>query len=506
MTINRHSARVIATSSYQSKAVLLILGLLILRISVLFISPLGLHGDEAQYWAWSKDLDWGYFTKPPLIAWVIWTTTSIFGDAEWAVRLSSPFLHAMTAFVIFRTARFAFDEKTGFWATAIYLLMPALWLSSAIVSTDVPLLLCWALALGGWLHMRQSPSWARGVQLGAGIGLGLLAKYAMFFFIAALALTFLFDPKTRKALTSKWGLLSACVALIIFLPNIVWNFANDFATVSHTADNANIEMGQLPFYPLELLKFLGEQFIVFGPVTFILFIIALVYAVRNKNSEPSKWISLFAITPLLVISIEALLSRANANWAVTAYVAGSILTAHLGLTFAARFKTWMRKGVILQSLICLAIGIILLSPTLTDRMGLANSVKRLRKWPETVRIVEHIYMQGHDGEAFQTLVLDKRIIFYDLTYYGLAKKLPMKMWLSGDKPANHAELTAPLTTQAGPVLILNYAPHYEADMRKKFKRLEPLPDIKIDLGGGKYRKMRVWAGYDFVPKRPSKNL
>ena len=91
--------------------------------------------------------------------------------------------------------------------------------------------------------MRQSPSWARGVQLGAGIGFGLLAKYAMFFFLAALTVTYFFDPKTRKALTSKWGLLSACLALIIFLPNIIWNFANDFATVSHTADNANIETG-----------------------------------------------------------------------------------------------------------------------------------------------------------------------------------------------------------------------------------------------------------------------
>lgn len=494
------------TLSYQRKAVILILGLLILRIGVLFISPLGLHGDEAQYWAWSKALDWGYFTKPPLIAWVIWTTTSVFGDAEWAVRLSSPILHALTAFVIFRTARFAFDDKTGFWAAVIYLFMPALWLSSAIVSTDVPLLLCWALALGGWLHMRRSPSWARGVQLGAGIGFGLLAKYAMFFFLAALTVTYFFDPRTRKALTSKWGLLSACLALIIFLPNIIWNFVNDFATVSHTADNANIETGQLPFYPLNLLEFLGEQFVVFGPVTFILFVIALIFALKNKSSDPSKWVALFAITPLLIISIEALLSRANANWAVTAYVAGSILTAHLGVTHAVRFKTWLRGGVIFQSLVCLGAGIILLSPALTDSVGLSNSVKRLRKWPETVRVVEDIYKKGHDGAAFQTLVLDKRIIFYDLTYYGLAQKLPMKMWQSGDKPVNHAELTAPLTAQSGPVLILNYVPHYAADMKVRFKRLEPMPDINIDLGGGKYRTMRVWAGYDYAPKRRGENL
>ena len=139
-----HEAVMQRTNTQWHKwALCLILVILLFRLVALINSPWGLHGDEAQYWAWSKDLDWGYFTKPPLIAWVIFSTTSIFGDAEWAVRLSSPVLHSVTAYLIFRTGRFAFDSKTGFWAAAIYLLMPALWLSSGIVSTDVSLLLCW---------------------------------------------------------------------------------------------------------------------------------------------------------------------------------------------------------------------------------------------------------------------------------------------------------------------------------------------------------------------------
>jgi len=108
----------------------LIFVLLITRLISLWVSPLGLHGDEAQYWAWSKDLDWGYFTKPPLIAWVIWLTTSIFGDAEWAVRLSSPLLHSITGFIIFKTGQLTFNAKTGFWAAAIYLCYALLYRSS----------------------------------------------------------------------------------------------------------------------------------------------------------------------------------------------------------------------------------------------------------------------------------------------------------------------------------------------------------------------------------------
>lgn len=483
---------------YQKWTLWLIMAMLIFRVGALLLSPLGLHGDEAQYWAWSKDLDWGYFTKPPLIAWTIWATTSLFGDVEWAVRLSSPLLHSITAFVIFRTARMAFDSKTGFWAAVVYLMMPALWISSGIVSTDVPLLLCWAMALNAWLHLRERATWPRAFQLGVAVGLGLLAKYAMLFFLPALGLAFLFDKPSRQGLNTFKGYVAGAITFLIFLPNILWNFAHDFATVTHTADNANMQEG-LPFYPVELGSFLGDQLAVFGPVTFVLYILALMAALRNKLDRPAIWIALFGLSPLIVISLQALMSRANANWAVTTYVAGSILTAHFAVKFWPKVRRWLVGGVAVQSAICLVLGMALLVPSWTETMGLTNSVKRLRKWPETVKIVETIYAKGHEGRAYQTLALDKRIIFYDLNYYGLAKKLPMKMWMHEPAPANHAELTSPLTAQEGPILVLNYYDHYEDELLEDFERLERLPDIDIDLGGGKRRQLRVWAGYGYTP-------
>ena len=487
-----------ALEKYQKWTIWLILGLLVFRIAALLISPWGLHGDEAQYWAWSKDLDWGYFTKPPLIAWTIWVTTSVFGDAEWAVRMSSPLLHSLTAFVIFRTARFAFDARTGFWAAAIYLLMPALWLSSGIVSTDVPLLLCWALALNAWLHLREKAVWSRAIQLGVAVGFGLLAKYAMLFFLPALGLAFLFDKPTRQGLNTLKGYAAGLITFLIFLPNILWNFAHDFATVTHTADNANMQ-GGIPFHPLELGTFWADQLAVFGPVTLVLYVLALIAALRGKLDKTALWIALFGLSPLIVISLQALMSRANANWAVTTYVAGSILTAHFAVKFWPKVKKWLLGGIGVQSAICLFLALALLSPVSTDALGLSNSVKRLRQWPETAKIIETIYRQGHEGRAYETLALDKRIIFYDLNYYGLAEKLPMKMWMHDAMPANHAELTYPLPAQEGPVLIINYYDHYEDELREDFTRLERLPDIDIGIGGGKRRVLRVWAGYNYTP-------
>jgi 4-amino-4-deoxy-L-arabinose transferase-like glycosyltransferase len=96
------------------------------RIEALRLSPIGLYFDEAQYWTWSRTFDWGYFTKPPLIAWVIGATTALAGtDAEWAIRLGAPLAHAVAAIALFVLGRAMYGAWAGFWAGVGYLVLPA---------------------------------------------------------------------------------------------------------------------------------------------------------------------------------------------------------------------------------------------------------------------------------------------------------------------------------------------------------------------------------------------
>ena len=67
---------------------------------IYFKFPLSLSVDEAQYWDWSNNLDLGYFSKPPFIAWLIASTTYFFGIAEWSIRLSAPIFHFFIAVII----------------------------------------------------------------------------------------------------------------------------------------------------------------------------------------------------------------------------------------------------------------------------------------------------------------------------------------------------------------------------------------------------------------------
>ena len=488
---------------YQERTLWLISIFLILRLIFLYLSPLGLHGDEAQYWVWSKNLDWGYYSKPPFVALIISITTSIFGDIEWAVRVSSPLLHSFIAFLIFRTASFAFDERTGFWAAAIYFLMPAVWVSSAIVSTDAALLLFWALALNAWIHLRLEKSYFWTLVMAFAIGLGLLSKYAMFYFVLALLLATIFDKNSKQVFFSLKGLVLALISSCIILPNLIWNYKNNFVTISHTIDNANMKNG-LTLNPAELLTFWVDQLGVFGPISLIILILAIIIFFKFRGVYNNKTINLLlilTIIPLALISLQALFSRANANWAVTSYVSGSIILAHYLTRHGSKLKTWVLSGIVIQSVVCLSGFIILSNVNMMNRAGLTNSVKRLISWPETVSAVENIINQGHMNSTYEFVAIDKRTMFYSLFYYGLNDKLPLKMWTFGKKPLSHAELTHPLQKQDGPILLLNYYNQDESLLKSDFENLVRLSDLDIDLGGGKRRLLRVWAGYGYTPRK-----
>ncbi|MGD9744551.1 MAG: ArnT family glycosyltransferase, partial [Dongiaceae bacterium] len=165
------------------RAALIAIGLLTLwRILCLAFTPLQLDYEEAQYWFWAQEPAWGYFSKPPLIAWLIRLSTALFGDGEFGIRLPSPVMHGIAALVAGAAAARLADARAGFWTAIAYATLPGVAFSALLMTTDVPLLLAWSLALYGFVRMAGeggSTGWA--IWTGLAVGLGALAKYAMAF-------------------------------------------------------------------------------------------------------------------------------------------------------------------------------------------------------------------------------------------------------------------------------------------------------------------------------------
>ena len=93
---------------WHCRVLWLVAGLLVFRIFYLTVFPLGLIHDEAYYWDWSRHLSLSYYSKGPGVAWTIWASTSLFGHAEWAVRLPAAIASFVTMLVLGRLGQRCF--------------------------------------------------------------------------------------------------------------------------------------------------------------------------------------------------------------------------------------------------------------------------------------------------------------------------------------------------------------------------------------------------------------
>ncbi len=261
---------------------LILLGILAVRLVALWLAQTDLFFDEAQYWSWAKELDLGYYSKPPLIAWVIAATTAVCGDGEPCVRLAAPVLHTVSAWIVHLIGCRLYDARIGFWSGIVFATLPGIGLSSGIISTDVPFLLCWALALWGFVRLRETGNLGDALLLGAAIGAGFMARYSMVFFVGSTLLALVTMRGSGARIGAARWIAVALVALLVVSPNLYWNAAHGFPTFGHTADNA--KWGGSLFHPLKALEFFGAQFGVFGPVLFGALLVIVWRAVKLRTS------------------------------------------------------------------------------------------------------------------------------------------------------------------------------------------------------------------------------
>ncbi|MEQ9504643.1 MAG: glycosyltransferase family 39 protein [Hyphomonas sp.] len=470
-----HASKLLPESPESRLMLAILAALLVIRVAALLVSPLNLYADEAQYWRWAQSLAWGYYSKPPMIAWVIHAMTAVFGDAEWAVRLAAPFLHTAAAGFLYLAGRSMFTAKTGVYAALLYALMPAVTLSSNVLSTDGVLMPFWCAGLYLAWRLRSGGGLMTAAGLGAVIGFGILSKYAMLYFVIGLALAALLDAPTRRALLSRSGALTLGVTALLIAPHFAWNAANDFQTVGHTVDNANLG-GEL-FNPENAWKFFVDQLGVFGPVSFLALLAGLA-GWRSKAEEtasPTRWLLCFVLPVLIFILGQAVLSRAHANWAATAYPGAALLVA---AWFAGR------RAVLWSSLAvnALVAGLFLIVPSLsaaeTRELGIDNALKRTRGWDMAAT---QLFAEA-DRLGATAVLVDEREAWHGLDFYGRERSLPLISWRRYPGPKSFSE-RQPLTEDiAGRVLVASVHPGMRPKLRSDFGTFEPAGQIRIDLG------------------------
>jgi 4-amino-4-deoxy-L-arabinose transferase-like glycosyltransferase len=466
--------------------VLAVAAITLARVVWLATNEPNLYADEAQYWVWAQDLRLGYYTKPPLIAWLIAGTTALCGDAEGCIRLASPLLHAATALLLGATAARLFDRRIGFWTAVTYATLPAVSVSSTIASTDAPLLAAWAAGLYALVRLREEEALGWWALLGVATGVGLLAKYAMAGFAASALLWLLVDRGGLRALRRTGPWLAAALALAALAPNLAWNIGHGFATVRHVGENANLAAGP-SFNPLTAAEFVGAQFGVFGPVLFA----ALLWVLARRDTwrDPrTRLLALFVVPLGAVMVTQSFLSRANANWAAPVYAAGTILVVHWALAFGRPLLVRASVALHLAAAVLLFAGPPALAAAGIELPRRADPWMRLRGWDVLGQAVARAAAPHADAR----FLFEQRRDMATLIYYVRPHPLDALMWEPDGIARNEFELTAALTPETtGPFLFVTR--RLEApDVTARFAHAERVARITVPTHRDAALTYTVW--------------
>jgi len=217
-------------------------------------STLPLVDDEAYYWVWSKHLAWGYYDHPPMIALFVKIGYGLF-HSTLGVRL----LSAVSNLLFFLIWIKILQPKT----VAENRLLFALFGSTVIFQylgfiavPDTPLLLFGSYFLWKWKNFVEKQNFLNAVLLGISMSLALYSKYHAVMLIFCAVLPFI------KFLKNKWFWLSLTLALLLFIPHLLWQHSHDWVSFSyHLVERNRGKASGIPF-----LNWIGGLLLIANPL------------------------------------------------------------------------------------------------------------------------------------------------------------------------------------------------------------------------------------------------
>jgi 4-amino-4-deoxy-L-arabinose transferase-like glycosyltransferase len=288
----------------------------VVAIRLYLAARTGLVRDEAYYTLWSLYPQVGYLDHPPMVAWLIAAGRWLLGESEGGVRLFMVLATAAISFAVYRTGRLLLDARTAGIAVIWYNLTPAGGLIF-VATPDAPAIAFWTLALWAVAEFgaRRNANW----WLAAGLfgGLGLLSKYTVGFLGLGLVLYLISNRERREWLRLRQVWAGGALALIVFLPNLVWNEARGWASLvfqGRRLSDYGLDLGGVSDNLLDLLA--GQMLA--GAVLLFLFAATGTIMFFMRIERPARaHLALPVLTslPIIVYFLAYTLRfRIEANW------------------------------------------------------------------------------------------------------------------------------------------------------------------------------------------------
>ncbi|HNR31241.1 MAG TPA: glycosyltransferase family 39 protein [Candidatus Hydrogenedentes bacterium] len=269
-----------------------------LGLHLYFCNYYGYQRDELYFIACGEHLDWGYVDIGPLVPWLGRLMRELLGESLFAIRLPSAIAGATTVFLVGWLARYLGGGRWAQALAALSVIIAPVWLQSgnilALPSFEPLFWTSCACLIAVIFKTGNTRLW---LAVGAAAGVGLVNKPSMVFFGFGLVVGLLLT-RQRKHLLDKWLWLGGALALIIILPNLVWQARHDWPTWEFVYGMNRDLMSRIP----RALFVVGQVFYQ-HPFNVLLWLAGLAWFLLAKNAEPYHafgWLFLTVFLLLLV--------------------------------------------------------------------------------------------------------------------------------------------------------------------------------------------------------------
>ncbi len=482
---------------YGRALLLVIMAFSLFRIYFIITGPFDLSADEAHYWEWSRRLDWSYYSKGPMIAYLIYAGTAVFGNTVFGVRILAVVLSALSSVLIYKLGRDLYDEEAGLIAALLIQVVPLYSVFGVLFTIDSPFIFFWILSLFLFWKAIEVPSDAsnsgliRWCALGISIGLGLLTKYTMALFYFCGFLFFVFHKDSRKFLLNKGPYISFLLSLAVFSPVISWNAAHGWVTLKHTAGQAHIASG-LTISAKDFFEFLGSQAGVITPLLFALIFVALWRIRKEKSGAFAFW---FCVPVVLFFILKSAQGKVQANWALPGYASGFI--AFAAYYAGGAIKMEGRSKVLPAAAVLMAFA-------LTAFAHFPSVLHLPRKLDPTMRLVGWRQL-GHEADLANKELSSGGTSFVFSDSYQMASELafymkgnPRTYCINLGRRMNQYDLWPGFENFKGynALLVMYDERQLPPELGDSFARSERVP-VVITLKGDKIMKFTMFKCYDF---------
>jgi dolichol-phosphate mannosyltransferase len=318
----------------------------VVAVRLVFMGPINLLPEEAYYWNYAQHLDMGYLDHPPMVAWLIWLGTTVFGPSEFAMRLGAVLCWLIAALFSFQLAHDLYGKTAAFVAVLLFSALPFFFTMGFLILPDAPLTAAWAGTL--YFLGRATLAEHQRAWLGVGVcmGLGLLSKYTIGLLGLATLILLLLDPNARRWFWSPWPCLAAVIALLLFSPVIAWNAAHDWASFAFQSMR---RLNAAPKFSLHLL--VGSIVLMITPVGLAAVVSGFIPSASNRRLSPHSidrirvFIAVYTLAPLSVFVAFSLFHRVKLNWTGPLWLAalpaiGQMIATRSGPGVLQRRTAW----------------------------------------------------------------------------------------------------------------------------------------------------------------------